>query len=156
MVGSTALSARLDPELLGGVIRPTRTPSPARSDVMAASSPNSWATACWPISAFPTHEDAPSGRLEPGSTSCPRSAALKPGGHALKARIGIATGIVVVGEIIGTDRRMNAVVGDTPNLAARLQALAEAGHHRGQRHDPEFSRRHIRVDAPEASSAERL
>ena len=40
--------------------------------------------------------------------------------------IGIATGLVVVGDLIGTgSAQEQAVVGETPNLAARLQALAE-------------------------------
>ena len=44
----------------------------------------------------------------------------------LKVRIGIATGIVVVGDVIGQgSAQEQAVVGGTPNLAARLQALAE-------------------------------
>jgi len=46
----------------------------------------------------------------------------------LKVRIGIATGIVVVGDLVGHgSAQEQAVVGDTPNLAARLQALAEPG-----------------------------
>jgi predicted ATPase len=41
-------------------------------------------------------------------------------------RVGIATGLVVVGDLIGSgDAQERGVVGDTPNLAARLQALAE-------------------------------
>ena len=44
----------------------------------------------------------------------------------LQTRIGIATGLVVVGDLIGAgSAQEQAVVGDTPNLAARLQALAE-------------------------------
>jgi class 3 adenylate cyclase/predicted ATPase len=47
---------------------------------------------------------------------------------ALAVRIGIATGTVVVGDIgTGTRREEMAVVGETPNLAARLQTLAEPG-----------------------------
>src|SRR5262249_58182017 len=42
---------------------------------------------------------------------------------ALQVRVGIATGTVVVGE--GSEAR--GVVGETPNLAARLQTLAEPG-----------------------------
>ena len=46
----------------------------------------------------------------------------------LQVRIGIATGLVVVGDLIGEGAsREQAVVGETPNLAARLQALAEPG-----------------------------
>ena len=43
-------------------------------------------------------------------------------------RIGVATGLVVVGDLVGQgSAQEQAVVGDTPNLAARLQGLAEAG-----------------------------
>jgi class 3 adenylate cyclase/pimeloyl-ACP methyl ester carboxylesterase len=46
----------------------------------------------------------------------------------LQARVGIASGLAVVGDLIGEGAaREEAVVGDTPNLAARLQALAEPG-----------------------------
>jgi AAA ATPase domain/Adenylate and Guanylate cyclase catalytic domain len=45
----------------------------------------------------------------------------------LQTRVGIATGLVVVGDLIGEgSAREQSVVGETPNLAARLQALAEA------------------------------
>ena len=44
----------------------------------------------------------------------------------LRVRLGIATGLVVVGDLIGEGAAQEpAVVGETPNLAARLQALAE-------------------------------
>jgi class 3 adenylate cyclase/predicted ATPase len=47
-------------------------------------------------------------------------------GTELHVRVGIATGTVVVGDLIGEDAaREEAVVGETPNLAARLQAQAE-------------------------------
>jgi Adenylate and Guanylate cyclase catalytic domain/Double zinc ribbon/AAA ATPase domain len=46
----------------------------------------------------------------------------------LQARVGIATGLVVVGDLIGEgSAQEQSVVGETPNLAARLQALAGAG-----------------------------
>jgi hypothetical protein len=46
----------------------------------------------------------------------------------LACRIGLATGLVVVGELIGEGvAQEQTVVGDTPNLAARLQALAAPG-----------------------------
>jgi class 3 adenylate cyclase len=47
---------------------------------------------------------------------------------ALQARIGIATGTVIVRELLGKDAPAEqTVVGDAPNLAARLQAVAEPG-----------------------------
>jgi class 3 adenylate cyclase len=46
----------------------------------------------------------------------------------LQARVGIATGLVVVGDLIGEgSAQEQSVVGETPNLAARLEALAEPG-----------------------------
>jgi AAA ATPase domain/Adenylate and Guanylate cyclase catalytic domain len=47
---------------------------------------------------------------------------------ALQTRVGIATGLVVVGDLIGSgSSQEQAIVGETPNLAARLQAIAEPG-----------------------------
>ena len=49
-------------------------------------------------------------------------------GAPLSARIGIATGLVIVGDLVGEGAAQERrVVGETPNLAARLQALAEPG-----------------------------
>ncbi len=49
-----------------------------------------------------------------------------PDGRPLSTRVGIATGVVVIGDIIGKGAaREHSIVGETPNLAARLQALAE-------------------------------
>ncbi len=54
--------------------------------------------------------------------------ATAPNGQKLQARIGIATGLVVVGDVIGEGVAQDeAVVGETPNLAARLQNIAETG-----------------------------
>ena len=51
----------------------------------------------------------------------------RPDGRPLEARVGIATGLVVIGDIIGAGAaREHAIIGQTPNLAARLQSLAEA------------------------------
>ena len=48
---------------------------------------------------------------------------------SIAARIGIATGRVVVGELMGQDTaKERSVFGETPNLAARLQALAQPNH----------------------------
>jgi class 3 adenylate cyclase len=46
----------------------------------------------------------------------------------LNVRLGIASGLVVVGDLIGAGAAQErGVVGETPNLAARLQALAPPG-----------------------------
>ncbi len=52
---------------------------------------------------------------------------LTPDGTKLAARVGVATGIVIVGDLIGSGANQEAaVVGETPNLAARLQDAASA------------------------------
>ena len=44
----------------------------------------------------------------------------------LQTRVGIATGLVVVGDLIGSGAAQEqAVIGETPNVAARLQGIAE-------------------------------
>jgi len=49
-------------------------------------------------------------------------------GTPLQVRVGIATGLVVVGDLLGTGvAQEQEVIGETPNLAARLQTLAEPG-----------------------------
>ena len=47
-------------------------------------------------------------------------------GAPLQTRVGIATGLVVVGDLIGSgDAQERGIVGETPNVAARLQGIAE-------------------------------
>ena len=79
----------------------------------------------WPVA----HEDEPERAVRAGLAATAAVARLTaPGGEPLAARAGIATGLVVVGDLIGEGAAQEeAVVGETPNLAARLQALAEPG-----------------------------
>ena len=68
-------------------------------------------------------------------------------GEVLKTRIGIATGIVVVGDLVGQgSAQEQAVIGDTPNLAARLQARAEPGARPHRRSDAPSSRQRLRAE----------
>ena len=109
---------------------PIRPPWPPRSLGSKATSPSSWATACWPYSGWPkAHEDEPERALRAGLAAAAAVARLSlPGAGPMAARVGIATGLVVVGDLVGQGAAQEeAVVGATPNLAARLQALAELG-----------------------------
>jgi class 3 adenylate cyclase len=55
---------------------------------------------------------------------------------SLQIRVGIATGMVVVGELIGSeDAHEREIVGKTPNLAARLQSRIARFHAAGDRDD---------------------
>ena len=63
----------------------------------------------------------------PGLPSSRRCSVFALGG-GVQVRVGIATGLVVVGDLLGEGAgREHGVVGETPNLAARLQSLAEPG-----------------------------
>ena len=130
LVGSTALSTRLDPEEMREVIQAYQTTVAAeitRLDGHVAKFMGDGVLAYfgWPVA----HEDEPERAVRAGLAATAAVARLTaPGGEPLAARVGIATGLVVVGDLIGEGAAQEeAVVGETPNLAARLQALAEPG-----------------------------
>src|SRR5580692_2980082 len=71
------------------------------------------------------HEDDAERAVRGGLELIAAVSALK-AASPLQTRVGIATGLVVVGDLIGTgSAQEQAVVGETPNLAARLQGMAE-------------------------------
>src|SRR6516164_1067284 len=130
LVGSTALSARLDPEDMRAVIdayhaacaRITLTYdgflAEFRGDGILA------------YFGYPrAHEDDAERTVRAGLDIIAAVAQLETrAGEPLAVRIGIATGLVVVGDLSREGAlREHAVVGETPNLAACLQALAEPG-----------------------------
>jgi class 3 adenylate cyclase/predicted ATPase len=130
LVGSTELAARLDPEDMGRLIR-------AYQDCCAAVVER-WgghvakymgdgvlAYFGWPRA----HEDEAERAVRAGLALAEAVGWLaSPSGAPLAARVGIATGLVMVGERVGEGAaKEQTVVGETPNLAARLQALAAPG-----------------------------
>jgi class 3 adenylate cyclase/tetratricopeptide (TPR) repeat protein len=130
LVGSTAMSARLDPEDMREVIRAYQdacSGAVARYDGFVAKFMGDGVLAYF---GFPrAHEDDAERAVRAGLDIVSGAPKLEtPAKAALRVRIGIATGIVVVGDVVGRgSAQEQAVVGDTPNLAARLQALAEPG-----------------------------
>jgi len=130
LVGSTELSRRLDPEEMREVIRAyhdTVAGEIATLDGYVAKLMGDGVLVYfgWPQS----HEDDAERSVRAALAIVGAVARLaSPAGKALAARIGIATGLVVVGDLIGEGAAQEAaVVGETPNLAARLQSLAEPG-----------------------------
>ena len=130
LVGSTALSSQFDPEELRELIRSyqqTVAAEIARFEGHIAKFLGDGVLAYfgWPRA----HEDDAERAVRAGLRATEMVRTLKtPAGEALSARIGIATGLVVVGDIVGEgEARERSVVGETPNLAARLQGLAEPG-----------------------------
>jgi len=130
LVGSTALSARLDPEDLRGIIASYHrccTELIERNGGFVAKYVGDGVLAYF---GYPqAHEHDAERAVQAGLAlveGLPKldTAACVP----LQMRVGIATGLVVVGDLIGAGAAQEqAVVGETPNLAARLQALAEPG-----------------------------
>jgi class 3 adenylate cyclase len=130
LVGSTALSARLDPEDLRSVISAYHgccSKLVERNGGFIAKYMGDGVLAYF---GYPrAHEHDAERAVRAGLAvveTVPKLATNA--GSPLQARIGIATGLVVVGDLIGAGvAQEQAVVGETPNLAARLQALAEPG-----------------------------
>jgi len=128
LVGSTELSQQLDPEEMRSIIQSYQNRVSAEikrleGHVAKLMGDGVLAYFGWPQA----HEDDAERAIRTGLATTTAIAALAtPQGDPLAARIGIATGLVVVGDLAGEGpAQEEAVVGGTPNLAARLQALAE-------------------------------
>jgi len=130
LVGSTALSAQLDPEDMREVIRAYQDACAGvigRFEGFVAKYMGDGVLAYF---GYPSaHEDDAERAVRAGLALTEAVAKLAtPTDQALAARIGIATGLVVVGDLVGQGASQEqAVVGDTPNLAARLQGVAQPG-----------------------------
>jgi class 3 adenylate cyclase/predicted ATPase len=126
LVGSTALSASMDPEDLGEVIAAYQkcvTDAAHGFDGFVAQYAGDGALVYF---GYPrAHEDDAERAVRAGLELTAAVAALKIR-VALQVRVGIATGLVVVGDRrdVGDPQELG-IVGETPNLAARLQAIAE-------------------------------
>lgn len=133
LVDSTALAHRLDPEDLREVIRSYQICASeviARYEGFVARYMGDGVLAYF---GYPhAHEEDAARAIHSGLEIVDALEQLRtqPDAHkaGLRVRVGIATGLVVVGDMIGEGAsEETAVVGETPNLAARLQSLAEPG-----------------------------
>lgn len=130
LVGSSALSVRLDPEDLRAIIGAYYACIAeviARNEGVIARYMGDGVLAYF---GYPqAHEDDAEQAARAGLALVDAVANLQTDiGAKLRVRVGIATGMVVVGDLTGEGAaREQAVIGETPNLAARLQALAEPG-----------------------------
>jgi class 3 adenylate cyclase/predicted ATPase len=129
LVGSTALSRRVDPETMGNVLRDfqnTVAGEITRFEGHVAKFMGDGVLAYfgWPAA----HEDDAERAVRAGLALGRAVARMDIGNEPASARVGIATGQVVVGQLIGEGiAAEHAVAGETPNLAARLQTLAPPG-----------------------------
>ncbi len=130
LVGSTAISARLDPEDTREVITAYQNCCVGVVNQFDGHVAKFMGDSVLAYFGYPqAHEDDAERAVRAGLELVRAVERLTaPGGQALAARVGIDTGLVVVGDLIGEGAAQEeAVVGDTPNRAARLQALAEPG-----------------------------
>ena len=132
LVGSTALGERLDPEHLRKIIGAFQRTVKAVINQFEGFVARYMGDGVLVYFGYPlSHEADVERAIRAGLTVVEAVEALKtlagPSG-TLKARIGIDTGLVIAGDLIGSGASLEAaVVGDTPNRAARLQATAEPG-----------------------------
>ena len=127
MVGSTALSGEVDPELLGGLIRRYQDATAGAIGRFGGFVAKFMGDGVLAYFGFPqAFEDAAERSVRAAIGILAEVGGIqRPDGARVQARVGIATGLVVVGEIVGTGTAQErTIVGETPNLAARLQALA--------------------------------
>jgi class 3 adenylate cyclase len=129
LVGSTELSARLDPEDLREVIAAYHR---AVADIVRSLDgfvAKYMGDGVLAYFGYPSaHEDDAERAVRAGLGVIDAVGRLDVKSVELQARVGIATGLVVVGDLIGDgSAQEQSVVGETPNLAARLQSLAEPG-----------------------------
>ena len=126
LVGSTALSARMDPEDLREVISAYQKCVAETVQRFGGFVAKYMGDGVLAYFGYPrAHEDDAEQAVRSGLELVKAVSNLKT--HAdLQTRVGIATGLVVVGDLIGSGASQEqAIVGETPNLAARLQGVAE-------------------------------
>lgn len=125
LVGSTELSARMDPEDLRDIISTYQkcvTETVRRFDGFVAKYMGDGVLAYF---GYPrAHEDDAERAVRAGLDLIAGLASLE-APLVLQVRVGIATGLVVVGDLVGSgEAQERGIVGETPNLAARLQNIA--------------------------------
>ena len=126
MVGSTALSMRMDPEDLRDVMSAYHECVAEIVRRFGGFVAKYMGDGVLVYFGYPgAHEDDAERATRAGLELIAAVAGLKIG-ISLQARVGIATGLVVVGDLIGSGAAQErGIVGETPNLAARLQGVAE-------------------------------
>ena len=126
LVGSTALSARMDPEDLREVISAYQKCVAETVQRFGGFVAKYMGDGVLIYFGYPqAHEDDAERAVRAGLELIAAVSALK-SPVSLQTRVGIATGMVVVGDLIGSgEAQERGIVGETPNLAARLQGTAE-------------------------------
>lgn len=129
LVGSTALSARLDPEDMQELLQVYHARVGDIVGKYGGFVAKYMGDGALIYFGYPqAHEDDAERAVHAGLAIVADISELKADGDCLNARVGIATGLVVVGDLLGVgEAQERGIAGETPNLASRLQGLAEAG-----------------------------
>jgi class 3 adenylate cyclase/predicted ATPase len=129
LVGSTALSARMDPEDLREVISSYQKCVAQVVQRFGGYVAKYMGDGVLVYFGYPqAHEDDAEQAVRAGLGLIQAVGGLKSSDAPLQTRVGIATGLVVVGDLIGSgEAHERGIVGETPNVAARLQGMAEPG-----------------------------
>jgi class 3 adenylate cyclase/predicted ATPase len=126
LVGSTALSAQLDPEDLREILHAFQRCSSDSIRQYGGHIARFLGDGVLAYFGFPQAREGDAEGAVNAALNIVKSVAVIRSARQLQVRIGIATGLVVAGDLIGEGTAAEfALVGDAPNLAARLQALAE-------------------------------
>jgi class 3 adenylate cyclase len=127
LVGSTALSARMDPEDLREIISAYQKCVADTVQRFGGFVAKYMGDGVLVYFGYPqAHEDDAERAVRAGLQLVAAVGDLKITRAPLQTRLGIATGLVVVGDLIGSgEAQERGIVGETPNLAARLQGIAE-------------------------------
>jgi class 3 adenylate cyclase len=125
MVGSTALASRLDPKDLREVLGAYHATVAEAISQFGGYVAKYMGDGVLAYFGYPqAHEHDAERAVRAGLALIERIGRLESSGGTLASRVGIATGLVVVSDPIGSgDAQERGVVGETPNLAARLQAM---------------------------------
>ena len=126
LVGSTALSARMDPEDLREVISAYQKCVAETVRRFGGFVAKYMGDGVLVYFGYPqAHEDDAERAVRAGLELIAAVSSIK-SNAPLQTRVGIATGLVVVGDLVGSgEAQERGIVGETPNLAARLQGIAE-------------------------------
>ena len=130
MVDSTRLAQRLDPEILRDVMRPFFERCTEIIEEYGGHLARYMGDGVLAYFGFPrAQDDAAERAVRAGCALVDGIGKLAvPGGGTMEVRVGIASGMVVVGDVLGAGAaREEAVIGETPAIAARLQAHAAPG-----------------------------
>ena len=126
LVGSTALASGLDPEDLRQVLGAYHAAVAEVVDAFGGYVAKYMGDGVLAYFGYPqAHEHDAEQAVRAGLALIDRVRQVESSATPLASRVGIATGLVVVGDLIGSgEAQERGVVGETPNLAARLQDLA--------------------------------